>query len=503
MKSKLGILQKPIGISALVALMMALMVSAATADQHQAAGNLPAGTSIEVSIDDPVSGTEYIVQPGDTATVDVSGSASVGEGAVVKDTTVAYVLDVSGSMAAISAGVDCTGDAINDSRLVCQEEAIVLTNQAAADPSSVVGLSGVASYATTGAANDVDLGTGGTQLLVSPDFDGNSNGTPDIEDVVSGLASGGATCYSCGLNAALSILNDASNTSAVNNVIFTSDGENNQGVDVNTLAGSFPAGTTIHAFAIGGGVSCSSDPFALGSMDEVAALTTGGTCTEVTDISELADVIDEAIGSSLDSLEISVNGGSATTIGNDDIDPDLPQAGPASVDYSTELSGLAPGDHEICVTANGTDAGGTGDVTACVTIRVIVEAQFDVHPTSCPNPINLNRGGVVPVAIVGTDDFDVSLIDPSTVTLEGVSPDRSSLEDVVAPYTGGISDPADQNDCTTEGPDGITDLALKFDARDLAAALGAVSEGDVVVVTIEGELTDGSPFQGQDVVWIR
>jgi hypothetical protein len=53
-----------------------------------------------------------------------------------------------------------------------------------------------------------------------------------------------------------------------------------------------------------------------------------------------------------------------------------------------------------------------------------IEVPLDIHPTSCPNPINFMSRGVVPAAILGTDNFDVSQIDPSTVMLEGVSPIR-------------------------------------------------------------------------------
>jgi len=37
---------------------------------------------------------------------------------------------------------------------------------------------------------------------------------------------------------------------------------------------------------------------------------------------------------------------------------------------------------------------------------------FDIKPGSCPNPINRNKKGVLPVAICGTEDFDVTTIDP-------------------------------------------------------------------------------------------
>ena len=132
-----------------------------------------------------------------------------------------------------------------------------------------------------------------------------------------------------------------------------------------------------------------------------------------------------------------------------------------------------------------------------------IEVPLDVHPTSCPNPVNSKGKGVVPVAILGTAAFDVGDIDLSTITLEGVAPLRSSLSDVATPYTGGLSDPLDRNDCTTDGPDGLTDLTLKFNKGDLLDALGNPGKGAVIEVEIVALSLTGQPIVGSDVIWIR
>lgn len=144
-----------------------------------------------------------------------------------------------------------------------------------------------------------------------------------------------------------------------------------------------------------------------------------------------------------------------------------------------------------------------GDWIRVVTEVPPVSASVDVKPQSCPNPVNTENRGVLPLAVLGTDDFDVSEIDPATVELEGVSPLRWDTEDVATPFDGEISDPAQRDECTDEGADGFTDLTLKFDTQDVLDAFGAVSDGDVVVVSLTGELTDGQPFEGVDVVWIK
>jgi hypothetical protein len=132
-------------------------------------------------------------------------------------------------------------------------------------------------------------------------------------------------------------------------------------------------------------------------------------------------------------------------------------------------------------------------VTHCV-----LEVDLDIKPTSCPNPLNTKSKGVLPVAVLGSASLDVNDIDISTVQLKGVAPLRSSVEDVATP----VSNRQGVCDCTTDGADGFDDLSLKFDKQDIVAALGAVSDGDEVVLTLTGNLNDGTPITGEDCVVI-
>lgn len=134
----------------------------------------------------------------------------------------------------------------------------------------------------------------------------------------------------------------------------------------------------------------------------------------------------------------------------------------------------------------------------------VIEVPVDIKPGSCPNPLNVKEKGVLPIAILGTSDFDVTQVDPASVRLEGVAPLRWSLEDVATPFEPFIGK-EDAFDCTDEGPDGFLDLTLKFDAQEIVAALGDVNDGDVLVLTLTGNLLeefDGTPIQGEDVVVI-
>jgi hypothetical protein len=124
---------------------------------------------------------------------------------------------------------------------------------------------------------------------------------------------------------------------------------------------------------------------------------------------------------------------------------------------------------------------------------LVIEVEIDIKPMGWPNPLNVRAKGVLPVAILGTADFDVSQVDPATVLLEGVAPLRWALEDV-----GTADDPL-------AGPDGSTDLSLKFDTREIGSVLGAVDDGDNVVLHLTGNLKPefgGTPISGQDVVLI-
>jgi len=155
-----------------------------------------------------------------------------------------------------------------------------------------------------------------------------------------------------------------------------------------------------------------------------------------------------------------------------------------------------------------------GDTTLCtawalltlqkVTVVHEIEVPVDIKPQSCPNPLNVKSNGVLPVAIVGTDELDVTIVDPASVRLIGVAPLRGSYEDVVTPFEPYLGKES-QYDCTEEGPDGYLDLTLKFDIQEIVAALGDVNDGDVIALTLTGNLYEeynGTPIVGEDVVII-
>jgi hypothetical protein len=126
----------------------------------------------------------------------------------------------------------------------------------------------------------------------------------------------------------------------------------------------------------------------------------------------------------------------------------------------------------------------------------------DIKPTSCPNPLNVGSRGVLPVAILGNADLDVTEIDPETVTLEGVPALRWDLDDVAAPYGEGDC-LLDCGDCHREGADGELDLSLKFDRQAIVEAIGEYEDGECRVLELRANTFGGEGIAGGDIVWIQ
>jgi hypothetical protein len=135
-----------------------------------------------------------------------------------------------------------------------------------------------------------------------------------------------------------------------------------------------------------------------------------------------------------------------------------------------------------------------------LSIAEVLEIGVDIKPQSCPNPINVNGKGVLPVAVLGTEAFDVTTVDPASVRLEGVAPLTWAWEDVAAPFDGEFD--GELYDCHELGPDGHLDLVLKFKTQEIVEAIGEVYDGDVLTLTVTGTLFDSTPIMGSDVVWI-
>lgn len=129
----------------------------------------------------------------------------------------------------------------------------------------------------------------------------------------------------------------------------------------------------------------------------------------------------------------------------------------------------------------------------------------DIKPGSCPNPLNLKSKGVLPVAVLGAEEFDVTTIDPVTIRLspegieEGVSPIRWSYKDVATPFEGVLCDCHDLNG------DGYLDLTLKFKTQELVETLYLDEFAEQTIpLILTGNLKEGeggTPIRGVDCIF--
>ncbi len=124
-------------------------------------------------------------------------------------------------------------------------------------------------------------------------------------------------------------------------------------------------------------------------------------------------------------------------------------------------------------------------VTLDVT-KIVTPVSIDIKPGSDPNSINLCSAGVIPVAILGSEDFDVALI-----TDEDIGHLR--LGDASVKMVGKVG--KEKTLCSTEDvdADGYDDLVCKFLTVELVESTGTMS------IDVHGTI-EGADFTGNDSV---
>jgi hypothetical protein len=169
-----------------------------------------------------------------------------------------------------------------------------------------------------------------------------------------------------------------------------------------------------------------------------------------------------------------------------------------SKDFTVRFKPLSVG-IKNCTIETGASACADVSCTGTAESAGAVAVYLDIKPGTCPNSFNTKANGVLPVAILGTETYDVSGIDPATVQLEGVPALRWNLADVSRPVAPG----GDPCECTDAGPDGFMDLTLKFDLQSILAAIEPVYDGEVRALVITGMSDFGIAIRGEDCVVIK
>lgn len=369
---------------------MPLGLTAAAAAAGETSTNLANGAALTIGIADPETGTEFKIPaatvPGDTIDVDVTGFASIGEGAPA--VTLITVIDVSAS-----AGANC-GGGLPVSILDCEKQAALnLLN----DPATASVFDyGIAAFANGSLTGDMQPGGGGeplttsngqAQSVVNSAFAGTNGG---LGLFTNKQVLGNSTNFEAGVAALNTIAGESSQPFIV--AAFLSDGRSLRG-NLAAVLPLVPSNVTIFTFAVGAGSSCGGSP-TFGTLNEIAAAGSGqGMCTFVPDPSHLPDILPDVLGTMLTTVTLQGNEICAPT--------DCPQDGPTTFDFVETLPDLGPGDKTFCAAASGfaaLDEQAIPTVEQCETIHVL---QLIATPPTETNELGVDNEHTVFARILG------------------------------------------------------------------------------------------------------
>ena len=118
---------------------------------------------------------------------------------------------------------------------------------------------------------------------------------------------------------------------------------------------------------------------------------------------------------------------------------------------------------------------------ACPEPGEMVPATIDIRPGGYPNPVNLRSEGLVPVALLGSETFDVYSVDLSTVRFHPMGRCEQAATAVKHVFT-------DVN------KDGYGDILFHFVTGEVGFQAGDTA------ACLHGDLTGGQHFCGHDAI---
>lgn len=143
--------------------------------------------------------------------------------------------------------------------------------------------------------------------------------------------------------------------------------------------------------------------------------------------------------------------------------------GDNSAAYAVNASGQIVGESQTA----------TGETHAALwTVAFAVVVPIDIKPGSDSNPVDPHSSGLIPVALLGTEYFDVGDVDPATLAF---GPDGAGI-------VHGSPHPEDVNG------DGRLDLVLHFPTEDTGIVCGDTE------ATLRGSTVDTQAFQGTQAI---
>jgi hypothetical protein len=190
----------------------------------------------------------------------------------------------------------------------------------------------------------------------------------------------------------------------------------------------------------------------------------------------------------------------------------LPGDGMIDIDVTFDATGFAAGNYD-CELIIFSNAANEPRLVVPVDMAVAQEVALDIKPGPCPNIVpqaghddqnnGLRTRGLVKTVIVGGGDVDVSMIDVSSLALEGIAPVKASVMDRYSLGSSGncTYESQDYSDVCTDVSnrrDGVDDVELRFVLGDVLDAMGSVPLGEAIQATLTGNFTDGTCLLGFD-----